>query len=185
MLELFFAGGSLGGRFGEIGLVDAAPHAVVGFVGAAGAAEHARERVVVGLRDGIELVIVATHAAERHAEESSADFADLLIDEVMLHLQFINGDDFDVTEHEKARRGDAVRRRRDEIAGDLFADELIEGFVVVEGADDVVAITPCMLGEDIVRRADLVRVAGEVEPVAGPALSEGGRGEEFVHDGLE
>ncbi len=142
------------GRFGEFALVHAAPHAVVSLVGRIRAAEHTGDGVVVGLREGIKLVIVAAHAAERQAEKSGADFADLLIN-VILHLELVHRDDFDIAKNEKARGGDVCgsflqRCGRQEVSGNLFADEMIEGFVGVEGIDDVVAITPRMLGKDVV-----------------------------------
>ncbi len=68
------------------------------------------------------------------------------------------------------------------IGGELLADELIVGQVVVEGRDHVVAIgvgirIAAVLGEDV---ALGVGVAGHVEPVPAPALAVGGRGQQAI-----
>ena len=47
-------------------------------------------RVVVDRRDGIELVVVATGAADGQAQKSPAERIHLLIDDVHLHLLLIN-----------------------------------------------------------------------------------------------
>jgi hypothetical protein len=59
---------------------------------------------------------------------------------------------------------------REEVAAELFDGELVEGFVFVEGADDVVAVGPDGAG-GIVGVAGGVSIAGEVEPHAGPVWS--------------
>ena len=47
------------------------------------AGEHAVQRVVIGGRDGVELVVVATGAGDGQAEEAAADDIDLVVDHVM------------------------------------------------------------------------------------------------------
>jgi hypothetical protein len=61
----------------------------------------------------------------------------------------------------------------DEIAGDLFANELIEGKVAVERVDDIIAIAPCLL-EDQSPQGDRFAEPGDVQPVTSPALAETG-----------
>jgi hypothetical protein len=69
----------------------------------------------------------------------------------------------------------------DFIARDLLGDEAGIRFVVVEAADDVVAVFPGVGAVEVVVRAAGVGVAREIEPVAAPAfavvraLREGGR----------
>ena len=67
-----------------------------------------------------------------------------------------------------------------EVSGNLFVDEVMEGFVVVECLDDVVPISPCGIEGHVDAAAIGVGVAGKVEPVAAPAFAEGFRGQEFV-----
>ena len=88
---------------------------------------------------------------------------------------------------EQHRRCDQKARRRvfaERIANDLFADELIVGRVLVEGANDVIAIWPRVrtLGVDL--EAVRVRVAHDIQPVLRPTFAVAWRSEEFVHDAL-
>ncbi len=65
-----------------------------------------------------------------------------------------------------------VRLRHHFISGKLLAYELIEGFVFVEGVDDVVAVFPGPRAFDIaLAKAFAVGVASGVEPVASPAFA--------------
>ena len=98
------------------------------------AVEEGKERVVVALRDRIELVIVATRALERQPEHRGAERvhaiddvlgAKLVLDAaalVRLPVQPVEGG------------GDALvaRRVRQQIAGKLPEEELIVGQVLVE-----------------------------------------------------
>ena len=74
-----------------------------------------------------------------------------------------------------------------EVAGDLVADELVVRQVAVEGVDHPVAVAPGVGavhlragGEDT--RVERVGVAGEVEPVAAPALAVSRRRQQAIHD---
>ena len=72
-----------------------------------------------------------------------------------------------------------------QIAGDLMDDEAVEGHVLIEGPDHPVAVAPGLerlangvagLGVAVME----VGVAYHIEPVAGPALSVCGRGQQPV-----
>ena len=102
----FLAGGELLGCFWEIAGVEHAPNAKGDFVGGGGTAQHAGDSVVVFQTDGVEFVVVATNATQRHAHEDHPDFADLGINMVGLHTGFVRVDDFDITHDEKAGGGD-------------------------------------------------------------------------------
>jgi hypothetical protein len=52
--------------------------------------ENAGEAVVVGRGDGVELMVVTAGTAEREAEEGAPEGVDLLINDVHLHLGFID-----------------------------------------------------------------------------------------------
>jgi len=67
------------------------------------------------------------------------------------------------------------------IAGDLGFDEGVVGEVFVEGFDDPVAVTEGVgIGEFSVGVETVICVAGDIEPVAGPAFAVVWGGEEFV-----
>lgn len=66
---------------------------------------------------------------------------------------------------------------REEVAGELFDGELVEGEVGIVGADDPVAEGPGG-ARAVEAEAFGVCVAGEVEPVGGPFFAEVGGGEE-------
>ena len=175
----FLALGQLGRCFRERDAANRAPDAdTFQLYGRGRTAQHAGHTVVVIDSDGIKLMVVATGAAHRHAEEGSADLDELGVDVVRLHLGLVGIDDLDVTDHQEAR-GDELggallrRRGRHEVAGELFLDELVKRFVLVEGLDEVIAIAPSVFGKDFIRGADHVGIAGEIEPVAGPALAVG------------
>ena len=67
------------------------------------------------------------------------------------------------------------------VSGDLGFDEGVVGEVFVEGFDDPVAVAEGVgIGEFDVGIETVVGVAGDVEPVAGPAFAVVWGGEEFV-----
>ena len=66
------------------------------------------------------------------------------------------------------------------VAGELLANESIVGFVVVERADDIVAILPSVRLEAVALEAVGLGEADQVEPVAGPLFAEVGRGQERI-----
>jgi hypothetical protein len=68
------------------------------------------------------------------------------------------------------------------VAGDLFVDELVVRLVLIETADDVVAIAPGVGALEVVRVAARVGVADDVEPVAAVAFAVAGRGQETVDE---
>ena len=72
------------------------------------------------------------------------------------------------------------RLRVERIAGQLFFDEAGVGLVVVEGADDIVAIGPSVGAELVFIVAVGVAVVDDVEPVAAPAFAIARGGQEAV-----
>ena len=64
--------------------------------------------------------------------------------------------------------------RREEVAGELLAEELVVGLVAVEGVDHPVAVPPGVRQRVVAVLAGGVGVADEVEPVPAPALAVGG-----------
>ena len=153
------------------------------------ALEDAVERIEIRCADGVILVVVAARAAEREAEQRAADGINrigeievLVVGRGLVAVALAN--------REEAGGGDAagvlVRRalRGEKVAGDLLADELVEGLVGVEGVHDPVAILHG-LAHGVVRAvAGGVGVAGDIEPVAAPALAVGRGGEQALDERL-
>jgi hypothetical protein len=153
-----------------------------------GGAEDAGHGVVVGLGDGVELVIVAAGAADGETEEGAGGGIDLVVDNIHAVLFLVGFAEFVSAEGEEAGADDVVAfgvgvSGGEEIAGDLGADEFIVGFVAVEGVDDPIAVLPGDGEGEVAATAGRIGVAGDVEPVAAPALAEARRGEQAV-DGL-
>ncbi len=167
----------------------------------AGAIEDAVQGVVIAHRDGVELVIVAAGTAEGETENGLAERVDGVIDSEVE----VAGD----VEAEAARDGEVAggddqlaplflrQLGRQDVAGDLLAEELVVGFIVVEGIDDVVAIAPGVGDGEVGGLAGRVGIAHDIEPVPSPALTVVRRGQQpidqpfvsvrcrVVHEGLD
>ena len=108
--------------------------------------EDARDRVVVGGRDGIELVIMATCATDRHSEEGTTDCVQLLIDDLKFQEFLVLVLVVVWSEKEEPRSGKITQSGRgtdgEEISGDLLANDLVQGAIFGEGLNDVIPITP-------------------------------------------
>ena len=63
------------------------------------------------------------------------------------------------------------QRRGQFIAGDLLADELVVGLVLIEGADHVVPVAPCFAFFSVPLVAIALGKADDIQPVAPPPLS--------------
>ena len=179
------------GEFGtvareEFGRVD-------GDLRGAAAGEDAVERVVIALADGIELVIVTAGAGECEALEGFAEDVDLIFHGLHLIIERIDGleavfDEAQVGEAEDGFVevfGGIAARVGEEIAGEMFADELVGGHVGVEGADEIITVAPDVANLGVAFAAVGFGVAHEVHPVARPVFAERGGGEEAVGEGRE
>ena len=151
--------------------------------GLRGVAEEGGHGVVVTLRPGIELVVVALAAVRGEAHVNPAHRLHAVrrhVHQVLLvdGAAFVCGD---VATLEAG--GDELRFGwvRQEITGDLFNGELVEGLVVVERTDDPVAIRP-HLAVVVEVEAVGVAVAGGIEPVAPTMLAPFLRLHELIHE---
>ena len=155
-----------------------------------GAAEDAGEGVVVFGGDGVEFVVVAAGAADGEAHEGAADGFELFVDDVHAEEAFVLLFVVGGAEGEEGGGGELAAALGgvgggEEVAGDVFGDELVEGGVGVEGFDDVVAEAPGVFEGEGAAAAGAFGEAGDVEPVLGPAFGEGGGGQKIVNDLLE
>ena len=134
--------------------------------------------VVIFDADGIEFMVMAAGTAQSHAQEGLANLDHLRVDVVGAHALLVGVDDFHIAHHQKAGGGEVLCAllgllEGHEITGDLLAHKAVKGFVLVEGGDEVVAVAPGLLGVHAVGGAHHVGVAGEIQPVAGPAFAVG------------
>ena len=146
--------------------------------------EDAVEGVVVGGRDRVELVIMATRAGHGQPEEALGRRIDALVDGVVIVLETLP--DGDEAEGREARI--ILGQVRQAVGGELLDDELVVRLIGVESVDDVVSIGPGGvegLDRAVTLQALGVGVAGGIEPVASPALAVVGRSEQTVDGTLD
>jgi hypothetical protein len=166
---------------------------VVAAFGAVHRGEHRLEGVVVLLRDGIELVVVALGAMDGLAGEGPDDVGHHVIAvevpgdlPVGLRLrQFLVPDEIPGSCGEKPERLDSVGGVGiKHVAGDLLGDEPAVGLVLVEGPDDVVAIGPGVGTRLVLVVTVGVAVVDDVQPGSGPPFPVVRRGQQAVDPGL-
>ena len=151
--------------------------------GPPGRVEEGLHREVVLLQNGIELVIVALRAAHSETEKGLAcDVGHLGENEVPLHLRVALVPFVDPETQERGRDEGFWIISRDLVGGELLADELVVGLVLVEGAHHVVAIHPRLGAVVIGTVAVALGVAHHVEPVLTPAFAIAGTLEETVDE---
>ena len=149
-----------------------------------GAPEDAGQRVVVPNRDGIELVVVATGAAQGQPQESPEAGVQLFVDDVHPHLHGVVFRQHLGTQGEESggrpalQRGLQITRIGQEVSRQLLSHEQIVGLVPVEGLDHVIPIAEGGRMRHVLVQPVGIGVAGHVQPVAAPALSIAGRGQE-------
>src|SRR5262249_43512016 len=131
--------------------------------------EQGEDAVVLLLRDRVELVVVALAAVEREPEPDGAGGRDPVVDGVPAELQRVGP--ALLVQHRvamEAGRDFLVQVRPGQhVAGELLDCELVERLVVIQGADDPVAVEPHG-PRAVLFVAVRVRVPGQVEPSAGP-----------------
>ena len=162
------------------------------------AEEDAGEAVIILGRDRVELVVVAAGARHGQAHDGTADDVELIVGDVGEDLVLVGVSVTPVAdgEHRGGDRAGPVEAggafgrvsRREEVARDLIADELVVGHVRVQGLRDPVAVAPGV--EDVAglagaSRIEGVGVADHVEPMPSPALSVGGRRQQAVDHARE
>ena len=148
-----------------------------------GAAEHSEQRVVVAGRERIDFVVVTPCTGNRRGLERLGQRVDLVGEDVVADRTqpdaVIVGN---LAETVEGRPDDGFvetllmvnSRPGEQVAGDVFTDQLVEGHVLVEGADQVIPVPPGVV--DLV--VPLVSVSlgemDDVHPVPRPAFTEMG-----------
>ena len=142
-------------------------------LGELGGREDGHHTVVVAGGDGVEFVVVAFGALHGVGEESLAHGVGDIIEPELAgffedgHRGLLPG-----AHAEEAGGNDGIGSGFIEfVAGDLFADEVGVGFVLVETANDVVAVAPGVGAIVVVGEAGGVGVAGDIEPMPGEVFA--------------
>jgi len=133
--------------------------------------ENRLQRVVLGLSNRIELMVVASRTAQGQAEERRARRPDHVIQFVLsLHLRQIDVGAFHdvVRTRHQITGGDGGSER---IARQLFPQKLVVWLVVVERPDDIIAERPSVRPFAVGLVAVRVGKPNEIEPMAGPTLA--------------
>ena len=143
-------------------------------------------RVVVALRDRVELVVVAAGAGNGGGQDPLAECIDLLVHhvegELRLALRVVA-----LGAHRQVAGGDEllgpllVIGGGQQVARELLAQEAVVGLVGVERGDHVVAVAPRVRVEDVRFLAARFREPRNVQPMAAPALAEARGGKQLVH----
>ena len=134
------------------------------------------QSVVVFLSDRIELVVVTPRTSKRHAQKSFAGCANDFIQRVGANLSRLcgilisnvvigSGDEKSGT-HSHVR---VVVTKY--ITRNVFADELVERFVFVDRANDIIAKRPDVVDNDIPLVPDAFPKTNDIQPVPAPAFT--------------
>ena len=140
------------------------------------------ERVMVLLRNRIELVVVARGAADRQSEEHGTRRIRAILDVLKAHFFF---DDAvlvgrRVVPDESGCDALIERGIRQQVAGELLDCKLIERQIGVERPDHPVAVRPDAAAIIVVMQAVGVAVARRIEPIARAVLAVVRRGQQSV-----
>src|SRR5262249_27152513 len=127
--------------------------------------------VVIRLRNRIKFVIMAACATDREPEKCAAGGTDHIMEFIgtlrggqdgVRALHLIPG-----ATDEKSRGCILVKK----VAGNLFDDKPVVGFVLVESSDDIIAISPGCSAGLVHFEAMRFREPDHVEPMPGPAFA--------------
>ena len=158
-------------------LVQQLGHMRRGVAKAAGRSEDTGQGIVVPGQDRVEFVVVAARAGNGQAEHRFRDDFDLLVIDVVEHPLLVLLRDRLGAERQKAGSRDAAGidcaavLRRQQVAGDLLADEAVIGHVGVERVDYVVAVAPSVRVAVVFVVAGRIGIARDIQPMTAPALA--------------
>ena len=135
-------------------------------------------------------MVVAAGAGDRESEEGLRDDVDLVVHVTDLLIDRV---DRLVAVFDHAEVAGAEGRLVElffgvepwllqQVAGELFADELVVRDVGIEGPDQVVAVAPGLRDGGVAFAAVRIGVADEIHPVAGEVFAVAGRGQQAVDD---
>ena len=111
------------------------------------AAENTGHGVVVLRRYRVEFMVVATGTGNRQTKEGTCRGVNLFVDDVQFEQSLVALIQWFRAKREETGGDQLVVGRfafvaAEQVPGDLFVDELLEGFVAIERAYDVISVTP-------------------------------------------
>ena len=145
--------------------------------------EHRKQLVVLALRDGVVLVVMALGAAHGKSQKHRARRRHPVTHRFHTEL-FRVGPALFVDERIAVEPGgDLLFEARifEQVTRELFEDELIVRQVAIDGVDHPVAVLPDVAGR-VDREPVRIGVPGRIEPMPSPALAIVGRGEQLVDE---
>ena len=149
-------------------------------------AEKREHRVVVLRRYGIDLVVVAAGAADCQAEErlggGPQDVVEIIVASQLAIRRFVVPNTEPIEAGGRDAVGVAIRKL---VASQLLHDETVVRLVLVEGANDVVAVFPNQILPAVPLVAVCLGEANKVEPMPPPLFAIPIRGQQLVDDFLE
>ena len=151
-------------------------------LGKLGGSESSLKAIKVASGDRIELVIMTAGAAQGMGEEHLTHTVGDVIQKSLagdlrdLHARQLPGSHAEEPDSHPHLGGFRIEL----VAGDLLTDELIVGFVLIEGTDHVVPVSPCIAPREVVRKPGGVGVADDIQPVASPVFSIMRAGQETI-----
>ncbi len=153
--------------------------------GLVGVIQQSHHAVVVAMRDGIEFVRVALGTADRQAQPDDARRADAVDHRVEAEFERVDAPLF--VEHRVAvkARGDPIGNggTGQHVAGELLDRELVERHPRVDRRNHPVAIRPDRT-HAVFFVSVRVGVAGQIQPVPGPAFAVVRRGQQPIDEPL-
>ena len=111
----------------------------------------ARQSVVVGLRYGVELVVMTSSTGDRGSQKDTGRRVNLFVNQVRLKLNTILLVEILGAHRKKRRRNQIfspliVGRCGQQITGDLLLHELVVRLVLVERINHEVTVSPAIVG---------------------------------------
>ena len=150
--------------------------------------ENRSQRVIVLRRNRVELMIVAPGTGNRQPQNRLASHIDLLVNNVIKHFDLVLFRHQLRAQRQKPGGNDPGRIdglsgwRRQQIAGDLLADELVVRHVSIERINNVISIAPGMGIAVILIGPGRIGIARHVQPMAAPFFPVPRRGQQPIND---
>ena len=145
-------------------------------------AEDTVQRIIIRRRNGVVLVVMTARAGDREPHQPARGDVDAVVENIV-----------NVAREPRAKCEKTKRSQRrlvvavvQTVGGELLDDELVKRLVVIQRANDIIAIRPrpregFFLEKNV---ALVVRVAGNIEPMPRPMLAVARRGEKFCQCGI-
>ena len=164
-------------------------HGLKAHLSVAGAQQESEQCVVVPLRNGVELVVMAAGAGYRQSKKGFAQHIDSVVESFDFILAQVNRGILLLTEEGPSGGKDRFigaggriqPGSRQQVAREVLCNQLRVGNILVEGPDEVVPIVEGIGDEKVGFMTARFGVVHQVHPMPGPAFAETGRGQKSIH----